>query len=171
MPNSLHASYVHELAHVCLLGGQGLRVEEQVSPPLAQVSRSSAACHELLKSTPLPSTSWSCRKDGFRSGSQSDCVIYRRIICLDVNHLGVRWRRIGDQLPRLPGLLHLCCLGETLLDPGVFSWAVSLPPRIPAHPGVSPPSRLSRTIPDDPWWWRVGRRTAQKSSLKASPHT
>ena len=107
-------------------GGAGLHsprpgvAEEQVSVPLAQVLRSSAACDALLKSTPFPSTSRSSRKDGFRSGSQSGCVIYRRIIYLDVNNLGVCWQRVGDQLPRLLCHCTFAAWGDPVGSRGVF---------------------------------------------------
>lgn len=138
-------SYVHEPARVCTPGGTGTAFGGAglgyPRPGVAELS--------LLESTPFPSTSGSSRKDGFRSGSQSGCVIYRRIICLDVNNLGVCWQRVGEQLPCLL-LLHLCCLGRPPLDSGCFPGLDSSPSPCPPWGIPAPPWAPSRGVPSMP---------------------
>lgn len=98
------------------------------------------------KLMPFPSTSGSSRGgEGFCSGSRSGRVIYRGIICLDVNNLGVPWQQAGGQLPCL---LHSCTFaawGDPLGSQGVFlAWVPCSPIPLPilGHPctllGVSP---------------------------------
>lgn len=105
---------------MCALGGLGQSGEEQVSVPFVRVLWSSAARNELLKLMLFPSTSQSSREDGFCSGSQSGCVIYRRIICLDVNNLGICWQRVGDQLPQLLCYCTFAAWGHPAGSRGLF---------------------------------------------------
>lgn len=142
-------------------------MDEQVSAPLARVSRSSAAFDLLLKSTPFPSTSQSSRRDGFRSGSQNGRVIYRRIICLDINNLCVCWQRVGGQLPRLLCSCTFAAWGRPSWIPGGFP---GLDLSLPIFPILGHPRTRMGTIPGCPLhagcprWSLMAQRLLARSS-------
>lgn len=85
------------------------------------------------------------RRGGFCSGSRSSRVIYRGIICLDVNNLGLRWQRAGGQLPCL---LHSCTFaawGDPLGSQGDFlGWILCSPIPLPI---LGPPCTLLGVFP------------------------
>lgn len=59
-------------------------------------------------------------KMGFAQEVRSGCVIYGRIICLDMNNLGVCWQRVGEQLPCLLCYCTFPAWEDPVVSPGVF---------------------------------------------------